>query len=147
MWCPFTQESVMKKGWILGYSLWVPFLRPHRNTAYVDVTYCYWPSSMVCRSLCHTSVPCKNGCTYRDTIWIEDSAELKEPCIRCGSRSPHGNGAILRVEGQPIVKYWDTLWSSVKNGWTDQDAVWVISSDGPRNHLLDRGFQIPHRNR
>jgi len=33
------------------------------RTAYVciDVVYCYQPSSMVCRSVCHASEPCKNG--------------------------------------------------------------------------------------
>ena len=46
------------------------FFTPHRNTAYVDAAYCYRPSSVVCRSVCHTSEPCKNGCTDRDAVWI-----------------------------------------------------------------------------
>jgi len=24
-------------------------------------------------SLCHASDPCKNGCTDRDAVWVEDS--------------------------------------------------------------------------
>jgi len=27
-------------------------IRPHRSTMYVDVTYCYRPNGMVCRSVC-----------------------------------------------------------------------------------------------
>ena len=36
-------------------------VRPLRSTTYVDAAYCYRPSSVVCRSVCHTSEPCKNG--------------------------------------------------------------------------------------
>jgi len=32
-----------------------------------------------------------------------------------------------------------------KNGWTDQDAIWVEDSVGPRNHVLD-GVHVPHGN-
>jgi len=30
-----------------------------------------------------------------------------------------------------------------KNSWTDQDAIWVEDSVGPRNHVQD-GVQMPH---
>jgi len=30
-----------------------------------------------------------------------------------------------------------------KNGWTDRDAVWVLTRVGPRNHVLD-GVEIPY---
>ena len=40
-------------------------IRPHHGTMYVDVVCCYRPSSVVfrsvCRSVCHSSEPCKNG--------------------------------------------------------------------------------------
>jgi len=31
------------------------------NTMYVDVDYCYRPSSMVSLLVCHSSEPCKNS--------------------------------------------------------------------------------------
>jgi len=31
------------------------------RATYVDAAYCYRPSSMVFRSVCHTSETCKNG--------------------------------------------------------------------------------------
>jgi len=37
----------------------------------------------------------------------------KEPCIRWGSRSPDANGQFWGGKGRPIVKYRDTLRSSV----------------------------------
>jgi len=43
-------------------------IRPHRSTTYVDAAYCYRPSGVVCRSVCHTSEPCKNSCTNRDAV-------------------------------------------------------------------------------
>jgi len=45
-------------------------IRPHRSTTYVDAAYCYRPSSVACWSVCHTSEPCKNGCTDRDAVAI-----------------------------------------------------------------------------
>jgi len=47
---------------------------------------------VVCRSVCHTSEPYKNGCTNRDAVWVEDSGEPKEPCIRWGPDPPMGTG-------------------------------------------------------
>ena len=78
-----------------------------QNTAYADAAYCYRPSSVVCRSVCrcvcrsfglsdcrsvcHASEPCKNGCTDRDAVWVEDSDGPKEPRIRWGLH-PHRKG-------------------------------------------------------
>ena len=53
-------------------------IRPHRSTTYVDAAYCYRPSSVVCRSVCHSSESCKNGWTDRDAVWVMDSDGPKE---------------------------------------------------------------------
>jgi len=37
------------------------FLDRIARTMYIDAVYCYRPSSMVCRSVYHTSKPSKNG--------------------------------------------------------------------------------------
>jgi len=63
-------------------------MRPHRCTIYVDVAYCYRPSSVVC----HSTEPCKNGSTDRDAIWVEDLGGPKEPRIRWGPGPPMGSG-------------------------------------------------------
>jgi len=93
--------------------------RPHRSTTHVDAAYCYRPSSVVCRSVCrsvcHTSEPCKNGCTDRDAVWVEDSGGPKEPCrLLHGVQIPHGKRQFCAGKGRPIVKYRDTLRSSVQ---------------------------------
>ena len=94
------------------------FIRPHRSTTYVDAANSYRPSSVVCRSVClsvcHTSEPCKNGCTDRAAVWVEDLGGLWEPHIRWRSRSPMERGKFLGENGRPIVKYRDTLRSSVQ---------------------------------
>ena len=43
---------------------WLHIIRPHRSTTYVDAAYSYRPSSVVCRSVCRTSEPCKNAVQY-----------------------------------------------------------------------------------
>ena len=44
-------------------------IMPHRSTTYnVDAAYCYRPSSVVCRSVCHTSEPWRNSWTDRDAV-------------------------------------------------------------------------------
>jgi len=35
-----------------------------------------------------------------------------------------------------------SLWWACKNGWTDQDAVWLVGLVGSKIHVLD-GVQIP----
>jgi len=39
----------------------IVLIRPRRSTMYVDVAYSCRLSSVVCRSVCHTSQPCKSG--------------------------------------------------------------------------------------
>jgi len=62
--------------WALADILVVVIIRSHRSTTYVDAAYSYRPSSVVCRSVClsvcHTSEPCKNCCTDRAAVWVED---------------------------------------------------------------------------
>jgi len=78
------------------------YFRPHRSTTYVNAAYCSRPSSVVCRSVCHITERCKNGCTDQDAVWVEDSGGLKEPCIRWGP-DPPWEEAILRGErGVPL---------------------------------------------
>jgi len=89
------------------------FIRPHCSTEYIEAAYCYQPSSVVCRSVCHTSEPCKNGCTDRDAVWVEDSGRPKEPCIRWGP-DPPWEGAVWGRKGCPIAKYRDMVRFRVK---------------------------------
>jgi len=72
-----------------------------RYVEYVDAAYCYRPSSVVCRSVYHSSEPCKNGSTDRDAIWVEDSGGSKEPWIRWRSRSPQVKVQFLRERTYP----------------------------------------------
>jgi len=62
-----------------------PIIGRHRSTAYVDATYCYRPSSMVCLSVC-----------FEYFGWPE------EPCLRWGSRSPMGRGNFEVKRGDPL---------------------------------------------
>jgi len=83
------------------------FFRSHRSTSYVDAAYCYRPSSVICRSVCHTSEHCKNGWTDRATVWVEDSGGPRKPRIRWGSRYPIGRGKLGEISAH--CRYRDFL--------------------------------------
>jgi len=92
----------------------------YRSTAYIGAACCYWPSSVVCRSVwllvclmvCHTSEPCKNGWTDRDAVYVEDSGGTREPLD--GVQIPHGKEQFWGGKGRPILKYRETVQSSVQ---------------------------------
>jgi len=63
--------------------------------AHTTAAYCYRVSSVVCRSVCFSTEPCKYGCTRQDVVWVDDWGRPKQPCVRWGSRSPV-KGTILR---------------------------------------------------
>jgi len=68
----------------------------------------------VCRSVCHTSEPCKNGCTDRAAFWVEDLGGPGNHVLDGGPVPPMGRGKFFGENGRPIVKYRDTLRSSVQ---------------------------------
>jgi len=136
------------------------------RTMYVDVVYCYRPSSVVWRSVClsHcqrrlwerllkrrfingltyllTSEPYKNGWTDRDAIWVEDLGEPREPCIRCGSRNPW-EMAIFRGRGVPLKSTGTLCGHLCKNDGTCRDAIWVVASDSPMESSVRRSSRFP----
>ena len=64
------------------------------------------------RSACHTGKPCKNCCTDRDAIGVEDSGGPRNHVLDWGP-DPPWEGAILRGE-RGSVNYRDTLRSPVR---------------------------------
>ena len=82
-------------------------IRPHRTTTYVDAAYCYRPSIVVCRSVClsvcHTSEPCKNGCTDRDALWVEDSGGPGNHVLD-EVQIPYGKGGNFEGKGASHCK-------------------------------------------
>ena len=107
------------------------FIRPHRSTTYVDAAYCHRPSSVVCRSVCHTSEPCKTELIEMPFLF-RTRVGSGNHVLDGGSTFLHGKGNFEAGKGRPIVKYRDTLRSSVQKRLTDRDAVWVLGSNGPK---------------
>jgi len=92
-----------------------------------------WSVSLsVCLSVCHTGEPCKNGCTDRGAVWVEDAGGPKEP-------DPSWEKAILMEKGRPLVKYRDTLrWSSCAKTAEPIDMPFGLRIRvGPRNYVLN----------
>ena len=89
--------------------------RPHHCTLYVVANWVVWS---VCLSVslfvCHTSQPCKNGRTNGDTIWVEDSGEPRELCIRWDPDPFMGRGNFNGGKGHRIARYRVTLQSSLQ---------------------------------
>jgi len=98
---------------------------------------------MVCRSVCHTSEPCKNGWTDRDAVEVEDSRGPRNHVLD-GDPDPPWEGAILRGKGHPIVKYRITLRSSMQK-WLNRSRCRLGLRLGysAGNHILDRSPDRP----
>ena len=59
-----------------------------------------------------------------------------------GVQIPQGKGSFEGGKGWPIVKYWETLQSSVQkqlNRTTGGDAIWVLGSDWPKESWIRCG--------
>jgi len=54
----------------------------------------------------------------------------------------HGKGQFWG-KGPPTVEYRDFCHQLCKNGWTNQDAMWLAESSGSRIHVLDGGPDPP----
>jgi len=87
--------------------------------------------------------PCKNSWNDQVAICVPDSGGASEPHIKSGPDAIMGRS---NFEGnrQTIVKYRDTPRSSVQRRWTDQGAVWVVDSCGPKASCITWEIQIPH---
>jgi len=92
--------------------LWPPaIIRLHHSTTYIDMAYCYRPSSVVCLSIClsvcHSSEPYKNGWTDQDAIWDAESRGPTVPHITWGADAPMGRGIFRGVYG-PLqgIEFW-----------------------------------------
>jgi len=84
---------------------------------YVDAAYCYRPSSVVCRSVCRSVTlvsPAKTAAPielpFRLRTWVGPGNHVLDG----GPDPPMGKGKFLGENGRPIVKYRDTLRSSVQ---------------------------------
>jgi len=97
---------------ILFLSPYCTFIRPHRSIklTYIYAAYCYRPSGMVCRSVCRPV-------TLVSPIEMLFGLRARVgPGTRCeiGVQISSWKGAILRGKGRFIVKYRDSLRSSVQ---------------------------------
>ena len=88
-------------------------IRPHRSTTYVDAAYSYRPSSVVCRSVTLVS-PAKMAAPIELPFGLRTWVGLENHVLDGGPDPPMGRGKFLGENGRPIVKYRDTLRSSVQ---------------------------------
>jgi len=79
---------------------------------YVDAAYCYQPSSVVCWSLTLVS-PAKTPEQIEMPFGLRTLVGPGNHVLN-GVQIPHGNGQFLRGKGRPVLKYRDTLRSSVQ---------------------------------
>jgi len=95
------------------------FITPHRSTTYVDVAYCYRSISVVCRSVglsvCLSVCPAKTAAPIEMLFGLRTRVGPSNHVLDGGPDLPMGR-AFLKGKGRAIVKYWDTLPSSVQNG-------------------------------
>jgi len=82
-------------------------VRLHLSTTYVDAAYCYRLISVVCQSVTLVS-PAKTAEPIEMPfgLWAQTGPRNH---VLDGVHIPPREGAILRGQGWPIVKYRDTL--------------------------------------
>ena len=92
-------------------------IRPHRSTTYVDAAYSYRSSSVVCRSVCRSVTlvsPAKTAASIELPFGLRTWVSLGNYVLDGGPDPPMGRGKFLGENGRPMVKYRDTLRSSVQ---------------------------------
>jgi len=113
----------------------LPIIRQHRSTALIDAAYCYRLSSVRCRSVCLS-------------VTLVSPAKTAEPIeMPFGLRTSPWEWAIFFCGGKGVpLRSIGTLCSHLcKNGWTNQDAVWVVGSDGSKESCVrseSRGTEV-----
>ena len=95
----------------------------------------------VCRSVCHSSEPCKNGRTDRDAVWVVGSDRRKESSVR-GVQVPMKRGNFKGRKGRPVVQCSDTSVICAKTAETIEMPFGIWTLVGAKKHVLD-GVQIP----
>ena len=70
---------------------------------YVDAAYCYRRSSVVCRSLCHNSEPCKMAELIEIPFGLRTRVGPENHVLHWG-QDPLWEGAILKGEGAAHCK-------------------------------------------
>jgi len=88
-------------------------IRPHRSTAYVDVVYSYRPSIVVCRSVTLV-IPAKTAAPIELPFGLRTWVGPGNHVLDGGPDPTMGRGKFLGENERPVVKYRDTLWSSVQ---------------------------------
>jgi len=108
--------------WMMMMMMMIDFVKiltPHflgriARTTYVDAAYCYRPSSVVYRSVCHTREPAKTAEPIEMLFGLRTWVGPENYALD-GRPDPPREGAILRGKGRPIVKYRHIRRSCVQN--------------------------------
>jgi len=96
--------------------LWPDIIRPHRSTTFLDAAYCYRSSSVVCQSVGRSVTlvsPAKTAAPIEMPFGLRTPVGPRNHVLD-GVQIPHGKGPFCGGKGRPIIKYRDTLWSSVQ---------------------------------
>jgi len=69
---------------------------------YADAAYCYKPSSVVCRSVCHSSEPCKTAETIEMSFESTTRVDLGNHVLDRGPDPPWEGAILRRGSGGPL---------------------------------------------
>jgi len=79
-------------------------------TTYIHAACCFQPSSVVCRSVCHTSKPkpCRKSESIQMPFGLRTRMGLGNHVLDGGPDPPMGRGNFQGEKRRPIVEYMDT---------------------------------------
>jgi len=113
-------------------------IRPHHSTMYVDVAYCYSPSSVVCRSVTVVG-PTKMAELITMPFGLRTGIGPRNHVLDIGLHPPW-EGAILRRVGAAHCKIkGHSGVSCAKTSWIDQDAASDLNSGEPKEPYIRSG--------
>jgi len=113
-------------------------IRPHRSSTYVDVAYCYRPSSVVCRSVT-VVIPVKMAEPIEMLFGLWARVGPRNHVLD-GGPDPPWERAIFRGIGGPLLSI-GTFRSQLckKTAEPIKIPIGMLSHVDPENHVLDRG--------
>jgi len=114
------------------------------------IVSCYRPSSVVCRSVCHTSEPCKNGWSDRGVVCVKDSGGPKKPSSSSSSFISHTEQQYTVSQKtkqicfcQNFVKF-PPISTQIRWGgkWVHLAYIWIVSHLSAKNYQNRWKFDV-----
>ena len=103
--------------------------------------------SVLCRSVCHTSEPYKNAAPIEMLFGLRTPVDPRNHVLDGGPDPPPTGRSNFDGKWRPVVKYRDTLRSSVQKRLNRSISIWAVDLGGQKEaqvqSYLPGGANVP----